>query len=97
VPDLPKVVIRDSAIDAICHGARLAAAGIIRSDPFSKGEPVALLSRKNEFVALGTGLVPSSGFLPGGTGLVVAPTAVFMKPGSYPKGWTKASEKIKQS
>jgi tRNA pseudouridine55 synthase/H/ACA ribonucleoprotein complex subunit 4 len=89
VPDIPKVVIRDSAIDAICHGARLAAVGIVRCDPFNKNDIVAVLSQKDEVVCLGKGLVASSGFRPGDTGLVVAPVAVFMQPGTYQKGWKK--------
>ena len=93
VPDLPKIVVRDSAVDAICHGARLAAVGITRCDPFKKGDMVAVLTSAGGFICLGKGLVPSSGFRPGDTGIVIVPVAVFMKPGTYPKGWRKASEK----
>ncbi len=89
VPDLPKIVIRDSAVDAICHGARLAAVGITRCDPFGKGDAVAVLTGAGGFVCLGKGLVSSSDFRPGDTGIVVAPVAVFMKPGTYPRGWKK--------
>jgi len=93
IPGLPKVVIRDSAIDAICHGARLAAVGITRCDAFRKDDTVAVLSQNGEVVCLGKGLVSSSRFRPGDTGLVVAPVAVFMKPGTYPKGWKKAGRR----
>lgn len=96
VPDLPKLVIRDTAVDALCHGAQLAAVGIIRCDPFRKGDVVAVLSRANEFVCLGTGLVSSKDFTPGDTGIVVAPSAVFMKPGTYPRGWRKRSGNVEQ-
>ena len=37
VPDLPAVIIRDTAIDAICHGATLAGVGVIKCDEFQKG------------------------------------------------------------
>lgn len=93
VPDLPKVIIRDSAIDAICHGARLAAAGVVSCDPFRKGDAIAVLSRSGEFVALGRGLADSSGIRAGSTGLVAESIAVFLKPGTYPKCWTKAADK----
>ena len=92
VPELPKGVIRDTAIDAICHGARLAAVGITGCDTFRKGETVAVLSRSSEFVCLGKALVASSDIRPGGTGLAVEPLAVFLKPGTYPKGWTTPPE-----
>jgi tRNA pseudouridine55 synthase/H/ACA ribonucleoprotein complex subunit 4 len=93
VPDLPNVIMQDRAIDAVCHGAKLAGVGIISSDPFKKDDSVVLLSRRREFVGLGRALVPSSGFSPKKPGLVVAPVAVFLKPGTYPKGWGKKAEK----
>jgi len=94
VPDLATVIIRDTAIDAICRGAILAGVGIISYDEFKKGQTVAVLSHKKEFVCLGKALVPSTSFKPGDTGLVIAPTTVFLLPGTYPRGWTK-SGKIK--
>jgi tRNA pseudouridine55 synthase/H/ACA ribonucleoprotein complex subunit 4 len=94
VPELPSVIIRDTAIDAICHGASLAGVGIISCAEFAKGQTVAVLSQKNEFVCLGKTLVPSSAFKPGETGLVIAPTTVFMAPGTYAKGWIKSDKVI---
>ena len=94
VPECPIVVIRDTAIDAICHGATLAGVGIISCAEFTKDQTVAVLSQKNEFVCLGRALVPSSAFKPGETGLVISPTSVFMTPGTYPKGWTKSDKVI---
>jgi predicted rRNA pseudouridine synthase len=92
VPDLPAVVIRDAAIDAVCRGAQLAGVGVISMKEFGKGDIVAVLSQKNEFVCLGRALVPSAAFKPGDTGLVIAPTTVFLQPSTYPKGWTKSDK-----
>jgi tRNA pseudouridine55 synthase/H/ACA ribonucleoprotein complex subunit 4 len=92
IPDLPAVVIRDTAIDAVCRGAKLAGVGVISCTPFGKGETVAVVSQKKEFVCLGKALVASGSFRPGDTGLVVAPTTVFMAPGTYPRGWTKSGK-----
>jgi predicted rRNA pseudouridine synthase len=89
VPDLPVVVVRDTAIDALCRGAALAGVGVIRCDEFKKDQPVAVLSIKNEFIGLGRGLVSSSSFSPGDTGLVIAMTSVFLPAGTYPRGWRK--------
>jgi tRNA pseudouridine55 synthase len=94
VPDLPTVIIRDTAIDAICRGAVLAGVGVISCDEFKPDQTVAVLSKKKEFICLGRTLVPSNSFKPGDTGLVIAPTTVFLPPGTYPRGWTK-SGKIK--
>ncbi len=90
VPDLPTVLIRDTAIDAVCRGAQLAGVGVLSMKEFKSGDTVAVLSQKNEFVCLGKALVPSASFKPGGTGLVIAPTTVFLQPGTYPRGWTKS-------
>jgi tRNA pseudouridine55 synthase/H/ACA ribonucleoprotein complex subunit 4 len=90
VPDLPKVIVRDAAIDAICRGAVLAGVGVINCDEFKKDQMVTVLSQKKEFICLGRALVPSSSFKPGETGLVIAPATVFMPPGTYPRGWTKS-------
>lgn len=92
VPDLPTVLIRDTAIDAVCRGAQLAGVGVLSMKEFKSGDTVAVLSQKNEFVCLGRALVPSASFKPGGTGLVIAPTTVFLQPGTYPRGWTKSAK-----
>jgi tRNA pseudouridine55 synthase/H/ACA ribonucleoprotein complex subunit 4 len=92
VPDLPTVIIRDAAIDAVCRGAQLAGVGIVSMKEFRPGETVAVLSLKNEFVCLGKALVASASFKPGDTGLVIAPTTVFLLPGTYPRGWTKSGK-----
>jgi tRNA pseudouridine55 synthase/H/ACA ribonucleoprotein complex subunit 4 len=92
IPEVPIVVIRDTAIDAVCRGAKLAGVGVISCDEFKKDETVAVLSQKKEFVCLGKALVPSTAFKPGDTGIVISPTSVFLRPGTYPRGWTKSGK-----
>jgi predicted rRNA pseudouridine synthase len=82
-----RVTVRDTAVDALAHGAVLAGVGVLRADSFRKGDTVAVMTEKDELVCLGEALVSSSSFQPGETGLVVAPRTVFMEPGTYPKGW----------
>ena len=94
VPELPTVIVRDSAIDAICHGAKLANIGITSVTPFNKGQMVAVLSQNKEFVCLGKALNSSSTVKPGVSGLIVAPTSVFMVPGTYPRGWKKSCKPV---
>jgi len=86
---LPVVVIRDTAVDAVCHGALLARPGLSRYDEFKKGETVVLTSIQGELVALGRTLISSkeAGLLK--NGLVISPSTVFMDPGTYPRGWKK--------
>ncbi len=96
VPDLPTVIIRDTAVDAICRGAVLAGVGIIECMNFKKDQTVAVLSQKKEFICLGRALVGSASFRPGETGLVVAPTTVFLPPGTYPKGWKTSCKETRK-
>ena len=88
VVDLPKVIIRDTAVDAVCHGAVLAGVGVVRREGgFGKGDTVAIMTGQGELVGLGKALVGSSALKPGEPGLVIAPTTVLMQPGTYPRGW----------
>jgi tRNA pseudouridine55 synthase/H/ACA ribonucleoprotein complex subunit 4 len=96
VPDLPTVIVRDTAVDALCHGAVLAGVGVISCDEFKKDQTVAVLSQKKEFICLGKALVSSGSFKPGETGLVVAPTTVFLPPGTYPRGWAKSDAAVRK-
>ena len=79
---MPKIVIKDSAVDAICHGADLAAAGVIRLDPgVSKGATVALFTQKGEGVALGVTMMDSGSIFKAVEGNVVRSDRVFMRAG----------------
>ncbi len=88
VADLPKVIIRDTAVDAVCHGAVLAGVGVTAKEGgFGKGETVAITTERGELVGLGKALVGSPALKPGEPGFVVAPITVLMLPGTYPRGW----------
>ena len=85
---LPKIVIRDSAVDAVCHGADLAAGGILKLSPnIEKGNTVALLTLKGELVAAGESQYESSEICQISKGIMVDIKKVFMEPGTYPKMW----------
>ena len=85
---LPRIVIRDSAVDAICHGAQLAAPGVLMLDEgIRQGDRVAVFTLKGEAVALSTALVSSEEMLKMRRGLVAKTERVLMKPGTYPKMW----------
>jgi H/ACA ribonucleoprotein complex subunit 4 len=90
VADLPRITIRDTAVDALCHGASLAGVGVTGAEgPFGTGDPVGVFTQKGELVAIALARVGSDALRPGSTGLVAAPRAVFMNPGTYPRGWKK--------
>lgn len=85
---LPKVIIKDSAVDAICHGADLGAGGISKlSDNIQINDFVAIESLKGELVAAGNALFSTDEILSADSGFVVKTSKVFMKPGIYPRLW----------
>ncbi|MDV3277614.1 MAG: RNA-guided pseudouridylation complex pseudouridine synthase subunit Cbf5 [Nitrososphaerales archaeon] len=85
---IQRVVIRDSAVDAICHGARLAVPGILSvSEGVSKNETVAIVSGKGELVAIGKALVSAQETKSMSKGLASTVERVIMKQGTYPKMW----------
>ncbi len=89
---LPRLVIRDNAVDALCHGAGLAAPGVltVESD-IQNGDLVAVFTKKGEAVSFGAAQMKTLDILKAATGIVVTTDRVFMEPGTYPKGW-KAKE-----
>jgi len=93
VEHLPKLVIRDSAVDAICHGAYLAVPGILRVEGGIKvGDVIAIFTQKGELVAIAKALMRSEEILMSEKGLAAKPLRVIMKPGTYPSMWKSGSK-----
>lgn len=89
--NLPKVYIKDSAVDAVCHGADLATPGIARIEgKYRKGQEVAIMSTKGEGVAIGIACMDSMVALSSEKGAAVELKRVFMRPDTYPKLWKRA-------
>ena len=85
---IPHIMIRDSAVDAVCHGAELALPGIVKLDSsIEKGRPVAIFTLKGEAVALGHALMTSREMLDQEKGVAVKTERVFMARGTYPAMW----------
>ncbi len=85
---LPRIVIRDNAVDAVCHGASLAAPGVLSVETgIEKGDIVAIFTLKGEAVSFGMAQMKSSEILKAATGIVATTDRVFMEAGTYPKGW----------
>ena len=88
---IPKIVIRDSAVDAICHGAKLALPGIVEVDTdIKKGDTIAIITLKGEGVALAKSLMSTEDIIQKDTGLSANITRVLMKKGTYPPIWKKS-------
>lgn len=85
---LPKLWIRDSAVDAICNGATLTMPGILRlHSGIAKGDMIAVMTQKGEAVAL-MGTEASTGeMLEAERGIAAKPKRVLMPRGTYPRMW----------
>jgi H/ACA ribonucleoprotein complex subunit 4 len=86
---VPKIIVRDSAIDALCHGANLAIPGVVEIDDMKAGEIAAVLSLKGEGVALVKMKVPSVQVIEKDTGICASLERVLMNKGTYPSIWKK--------
>jgi len=87
---VPKIVIRDSAVDALCHGANLAAPGVLSLETdIQKGDTVAVMTQKGEAVALAQALASTQDTLKLSHGLVAKTQRVLMPRSVYPKLWQK--------
>lgn len=88
VTHLPTVVARDTAVDAVCHGADLAVPGVARlTSDLAEGETVTVHTLKGELVAWGRARMTGAEMLEASQGIAVETDAVLMAPGTYPKGW----------
>ncbi len=85
---IPKIVVRDSAVDALCHGANLTAPGILSVETgIEKGLMLAVFTLKGEAVALAKALVSTEEILNLRYGTVATLQRVVMPRGTYPKVW----------
>ena len=87
---LPKVVVRDSAVDALCHGASLTLPGVLEVDSdIKRGDTVAVLTLKGEAVMVGRANMSTEEMLQRDKGVCVIPERVIMDRGIYPALWKK--------
>ena len=95
--EIKSVVIRDSAIDSLCHGAQLAIPGILEISPgLEQGDPVGVYSQKGEIVALAESLLSENEIKDNTKGYAFQTKRIIMKPNTYPKNWrTNSSSKDK--
>ena len=90
--EIKSVVIRDSAIDSLCHGAQLAIPGVLQISPnLKQNDLVAIYSQKGEVVALAEALLSESEIKENIKGYAFKTKRIIMKPNTYPKSWRTSS------
>lgn len=84
IKHLPKIFVKDSAIDPLCHGAPLGLPGVTKfSKGFDNGEFIAILSLKHELVAFGETQMNAKDLEEKESGLVASVKRVLMPIGTY--------------
>ncbi len=93
--ELKSVVIRDSAVDALCHGAQLAVPGILEvSQNMKKGDIVGIYTQKGEAVALAEATMSEYDIRDAIKGYAFETRRIIMAINTYPKRWrTKPTKK----
>lgn len=87
VTHLPKVVIKNSAVNAIANGADLLSVGISKlEDSISRGDMVAIMTLKGELVALATAEMSAEQMFEE-DGEAAELESVHMDPETYPRRW----------
>ena len=96
--EIKSVVIRDSAVDALCHGAQLAIPGVLQVSPnLKKGDLVGIYTLKGEIVALAVALLSELEIKENIKGYSFETKRIIMPPSTYPKSWkTKQTLTSKQ-
>ena len=88
--ELKSVVIRDSAVDAMCHGAQLAIPGILQiSCNLKKGDIVAIYTQKGEAVALAESTMSEEEIRDATKGYAFETKRIIMAPNTYPRKWRR--------
>ncbi|MDX1533503.1 MAG: PUA domain-containing protein, partial [Nitrosopumilaceae archaeon] len=95
--EIKSVVIRDSTVDALCHGAQLAIPGILQiSHGLKKGDLAGIYTQKGEAVALAEAIMNEDEIVDNIKGYAFQIKRIIMAPNTYPKNWrSKGSYKDK--
>ena len=75
---IKKIYVKDSAVDAICHGANLASSGIVKlNGQIHENNTVAIMTLKDELLAIGMSLFSVDDIINSDTKIVVDIQKVF--------------------
>ena len=87
------VTVRDTAVDALCHGALLAVPGVVAvPKDLRAGELVGVYTLKGEVVGLGQAAMIKEEIEQNTRGIAFVMKRIIMKPGTYPKAWRSKGE-----
>ena len=92
---IPKVEIKNSAVDAVCHGANLAVPGVVAVDErIAKGDTVAVMTLSGESVGIGHALMIADEIIKKQEGFAVDVSSVLMPVGTYASVWSTSKQDV---
>lgn len=96
---LPRLVVKDSCVNAVCYGAKLMIPGLLRfEDGIELNSTVVMMTTKGEAIALGVAQMPTAVICSVDHGVVALVKRVIMDRDTYPTRWghgPRATEKKK--
>lgn len=86
--DFPRIMAKDSTINALCYGAKLMLPGVLRfSSNIEVGTEVVIMSTKGEAVAMGIAQMTSTEMAVCDHGIAAKLKRVIMDRETYPRRW----------
>jgi len=93
----PRVVVKDSSVNAICYGAKLMLPGVLRfASDIEVGKEIVLMTTKGEAIAVAIAQLTTSEMATCDHGVVAKTKRVIMDRETYPRRWglgPRASQK----
>jgi len=84
----PRIVVKDSAVNAICYGAKLTLPGVLRfENGIEVGKEVVLITAKGEAIAVAIAQMNTAIIATCDHGIVAKTKRVIMDRETYPKKW----------
>ncbi len=88
IEEMPKIWVRDTAVEALCNGASLALPGILKCESqVVPGGMVAVLTLKGELVGVGQSRMSAKEIFDGDSGMAADLSRIVMDRGIYPRYW----------
>lgn len=92
--DWKRIIAKDSAVDALCHGAPLAVPGVAElTRDIALNDRIAIYTSKGEVIAVGRSSMTTEEMLESKDGVAAKLERVFMEPGTYPRSWLSKATK----
>lgn len=86
-------IVRDTAVDAVCHGAPLAVPGVIAvPKDLKRGELLGIYTLKGEIIGLAEAAMTRDEIEANRKGIAFNVKRIIMKPDTYPKGWHSSTK-----